>query len=130
MYQLEFLPHLDTCLENYKGQQLEGIQACKKQQYSVVSLMLMQCITLELAGMQSPLMNTSSAQLFARQYGVSAKSIGPALQLIYRGDWNQKSIRKRTEIIDDFETAKSYFLELSEDRAFVLLEKLQQKILQ
>jgi len=129
MYQLEFLPHLDTCAENYAGRQIEGIQACKKQQYSVVSLVLIQCVTMELAGMKNPLLNTATAQLFARQYGVSVKSVGPALQLILRGDWNRKSIRKQTEIIDDFETAKSYFLELSDDRAIQLLEKLQQKVL-
>ena len=82
LYHIEFLPHLDTCVEDYKGSQLEGIQECKKQQYSVVSLMLIQHILMEMAGLERPLMNTSTAQLLARQYGVSAKSIGPALQLI------------------------------------------------
>ena len=32
LYHIEFLPHLDTCVEVYKGSQLEGIQECKKQQ--------------------------------------------------------------------------------------------------
>ena len=128
-YHIEFLPHLDTCMENYKGQQLEGIQQCKKEQYSVVSLMLIQHVLMELEGIKTPLINTSSAQLFARQYGVSVKSISPALQLILKGDWNRKSIRKQTEIIDDFDTAKAYFRKLADNKAICMLEKLQQKIL-
>jgi len=129
-YHIEFLPHLDTCVEAYKGSQLEGVRECKKQQYSVVSLMLIQHILMEMAGLERPLINTASARLLARQYGVSVKSISPALQLILQGDWNRKSIRKRTEILDDFETAKDHFRQLSETRAIQLLEKLQSKILQ
>ncbi len=129
-YQSEFLPHLDTCVEVYKGSQLEGIQECKKQQYSVVSLILIHHVLTEMAGLEKPLINTASAQLLARQYGVSVKSISPALQLILQGDWNRKSVRKRTEIIDDFETAKEHFRQLSEVGAIQRLEKLQNKILQ
>jgi hypothetical protein len=129
-YHIEFLPRLDTCVEVYKGSQLEGIQECKKQQYSVVSLMLIHHVLTEMAGLEKPLINTASAQLLARQYGVSVKSISPALQLILQGDWNRKSTRKRTEILDDFETAKEHFRQLSETRAVQLLEKLQNRILQ
>lgn len=91
--------------------------------------MLIQHITMELAGMQNPLLNTATAQLFARQYGVSIKSISSGIAAYFAGRLNRKSIRKQTEIIDDFETAKSYFLELSEDRAIQLLEKLRLKVL-
>jgi len=129
-YHIEFLPYLDTYVEANKRSQFEGIQECKKQQYSVVSLMLIQHILMEMAGLERPLINTASAQLLAKQYGVSVKSISPALQLILQGDWNRKSIRKRTEILDDFETAKEHFRQLSETRAIHILEKLQNKILQ
>ena len=129
-YQSEFLPQLDTCVEIYNGSQLEGIQECKRQQYSVVSLMLIQHVLTEMAGLERPLINTASAQLLARQYGVSVKSISPALQLILQDEWNRKSIRKRTEILDDIETAREHFRQLSEPRAIQLLEKLQTKILQ
>jgi hypothetical protein len=129
-YQLDFLPQLDNCIENHKRIQLNGIPRCKKEQYSVVSLMLIQCVLMEMAGIAAPLINTASAQLLARQYGVSVKSISPALKLILRGNWDHKSIRKHTEITDDFETAKEYFKELGESQAIKILEKLQNKILQ
>jgi hypothetical protein len=129
MFQLDFLPQLDSCIENYKGQQLEGIQQCKKEQYSVVSLMLIQYVLMDMAGLEMPLINTASAKLLAQQYGVSVKSIGPALKLVLRSEWDRKSIRKQTEITDDFETAKEYFRKLEEKRAIEILEKLQIKIL-
>src|SRR5690606_28839078 len=49
-YHAEFLPHLDSCIEAYKGQQLEGIQQCKKEQYSVVTLILIEHVQRQMAG--------------------------------------------------------------------------------
>lgn len=130
VYHFEFLPHLDDCVENFRQQQLEGIQQCKKQQYSVLSLMLIQQVLQDLSGIKLTPLSTAGAKLLARQYGVSVKSILPVQQLICRADWDRKSVRKRTEITDDFETARDYFRQLEEPRGIVLLDKLQQKILQ
>ena len=130
LYHMEFLPHLDNCIEAYKGKQLEGIQECKKQQYSVVTLMLIQHIFYQLSGMSPVLINKDQVQILGRQYGVSVKSVGTALQLILRGDWDRKSIRKRTEILDDFEAAKEHFRQLSCDKAVLLLDQLEERILQ
>lgn len=121
-YQLEFLPHLETAIEVYKGQQLEGIQQCKKQQYSVVTLMLIQHVYQELAGLDPFLINTNTSQQLAKQYGISIKSIMPALLLIQRGDWNKSSIRKRTETLDDFEAAKDHFQQINCEKAITILE--------
>jgi hypothetical protein len=129
-FHIEFLPQLDNCIENYKGKQLEGIQECKKQQHSVIALMLIQQISHQLAGLEPLNNNTANVQLLARQYGISIKSVGSALNLISRGDWDRKSIRKRTEILDDFDSAKEHFKQLSAEKAIILLDQLQQKILQ
>ncbi|HEY4937137.1 MAG TPA: hypothetical protein VII44_11180 [Puia sp.] len=129
-FHIEFLPLLDNCMENYKGKQLEGIQECKRQQHSVIALMLIQHVGHQLAGFDPLINNTANAQLLARQYGISIKSVGSALNLILRGDWDRKSIRKRTEILDDFDSAKEHFKQLSAEKAIILLDQLQQKILQ
>lgn len=129
-YHLEFLPHLDNCVESYRAQKVEGIQQCKKEQYSVVTLMLIQQTYQQLAGMGPGLIDTSIAKFLARQYGVSVKSIAPALQLIVRGNWDRKSVRKRTQILNDFEDAREYFRQLSCDGAIDLLDRLRHKILQ
>lgn len=128
-YHLEFLPHLDNCVESYRVQIVEGIQQCKKEQYSVVTLMLLQHTYQQIAGIETGLINTHYAKLMARQYGVSVKSVTPALQLILRGEWDRKSIRKRTEIMDDFDDARAHFRQLSCDKAVILLDRLQQKIM-
>ncbi|WP_276500976.1 hypothetical protein [Terrimonas pollutisoli] len=129
-YQLEFLPHLDNCMESFRTKKLEGLQQCKKEQYSVLSLMLIQHAYQHMAGIKNGSIDTNYAKLLTQQYGVSVKSIVPALQITIRGQWNRKSIRKRTEIINDFEDAKDYFMQLSCERAIQLLDQLQQKILQ
>lgn len=130
LYQLEFLPHLDSCIESFNIKKLEGVQRCKKEQYSVLSLMLIQHTYQHMAGIKNGLIDTTYAKLVAQQYGVSIKSIVPALQTTIRGQWDRKSIRKRTEITNDFENAKNYFMQLSCDKAIQLLDRLQQKILQ
>jgi hypothetical protein len=129
-FHIEFLPQLDNCMENYKGKQLEVIQECKKEQHSVITIMLIQHVGHLLAGLDPIINNTANAQLLARQNGISIKSVGSALNLIMRGDWDRKSIRKRTEILDDFESAKEHFKQLSAAKAIIILDQLQQKILQ
>jgi hypothetical protein len=130
LYQIEFLPHLDNYIESYKSKHLEGIQECKKQQYSVITLMLIQHIHNQLSGLNPILMNKDHVPVLARQYGVSVKSVDTALQLIIRNQWNRQSTRKRTEILDDFETAREYFRQFSSDKAISMLDLLQERILQ
>jgi hypothetical protein len=95
-YQLEFLPHLDNCVESFHAKKLESIQQCKKEQYSVFTLVLIQYCYQEMAGINNNPINNQYAILLARQYGVSAKSILPSLQAVILGQWDRKSIRKRT----------------------------------
>jgi len=125
----EFLTQLDNCIECYKGKQLEGIQECKKQQHSVITLMLIQHIFQQLAALDPLINNSVTVKILARQYGISVKSVDSALNLILKRDWDRNSVRKRTEILNDFEAAKEHFRQLSSDKAITLLEQLQQKIL-
>lgn len=129
IYHLEFMPHLEAAIEIYKGNQVEGIQQCKKQQYSVVTLMLIQHVYQELSGLDPVLINAAISQLLGKQYGISVKSIMPALLLIQRGDWNKTSNRKRTETLDDFEAARNYFQNLNCEKAVAVLERLQHKVI-
>lgn len=129
-YQLEFLPQLDNCIESYASKKLDGIQQCKKQQYSVMTLMLVQFAYNQMAGIEIAAFNKEMVTLLSKQYGVSIKSIDNTQQLIVLGKWDRKSVRKRTEILDDFEDVKNYFNQLSCDKAIAIIECLQQKLLQ
>ncbi len=128
LYHLDFLPHLDSYMESFNNKKLEGIQKCKKDQYSVLTLMLIQYVYQQMMGFEFQI-KTENIQLLARQYGVSEKSIGTSMLLILRCEWDRKSVRKRTEIINDFEVAKNYLRELSFKKGVLLLYQLEQKIL-
>ncbi len=129
LYQLEFLPKLDNCMENYANKKLDGIQQCKKEQYSVMTLMLIQFAYCQLMGINQPELCKENYLLLSRQYGVSVKSIDNVLQLIVLGKWDRKSIRKRTEILNGFEDAINYFNKVSCNKAIPILNLLQQKLL-
>ncbi len=129
-YHNDFLPQLENWIENHKGLETEGIQACKKQQHSVVALMLIEITIQQLAGMTAMINSTSTGLILARKYGISSKSVNSALNLILRGTWDRKSVRKRTEILDDFESAKEHFKLLAVEKAILLLDRRQQKLLQ
>lgn len=111
-YYDSFLPMLDNSMELYQGLQLQGIHQCKKEQYSVLTLMLIEYTERKIAALPDLPMNKETVQLLAKKYGVSVKSIEKALQVIVLGKWDKKSLRKRTEIEDDFDTAEEYFKEL------------------
>lgn len=128
LYHLDFLPHLDSCMECFNTKKLESIQKCKKDQYSVLTLMLIQYVYHHMMGLEFQ-GNTESIQLIARQYGVSEKSVGTSILLILKSEWDRKSIRKRTEISNHFEVAKKYLWEFSLKKGVILLDQLEQKIL-
>lgn len=107
-YYDQFLPGLDNGMVAYQGQHLQGLQQCKKEQYSVLTLMLIEYAERKAADLPELSMNKETVQLLARKYGVSVKSIEKNLQILILKQWERKSIRKRTEIEDDFEAAKDY----------------------
>lgn len=129
LYQLDFLPHLESCVESFRGQQLEGVQKCKKEQYPVLTLMLIHHCYQQMAGMEGGLIKDSYTEILMKQYGVSQKMIDTTLRIVILGQWDRNKERKRTEITDAFEQAKGYFYELSSNKAILLLNRLQQKVL-
>src|SRR5207249_7546995 len=70
-----YLPLLDSYLENYSGKQFEGIQRCKKEQYSVMGLMLIQYIFHQLSGLEGSMLTEKHTNILTKQYGVSQKMI-------------------------------------------------------
>src|SRR6266498_1172282 len=124
-----YLPLLENCAESFTGKQLEGIQKCKREQYSVMSLMLIQHILQQLAGIHNLSVSEQHTNILMKQYGVSQKMIDTTLRTILFNNWDNKKERKRTEIIEAFDEAKNYFDTFHAGNAIQLLEKLQQKML-
>jgi hypothetical protein len=128
-YFLEFLPQLDNLMASSAGRQLEGLQKCKKAQYSVTTLMLIQTTLHHLGGKTAVLLTETHTKALSAQYGVSVRMIHNALHLIYLGKWDMQSERKRTEVRDAFEDAIAYFQTFAMTASIHHLKALQQKVL-
>jgi len=128
-FQSTYLPLLDSYLETYSGKHLEGIQKCKKEQYPVMTLMLIQYCYHRLAGADGSLLMDPNPRLLMKQYGVSQKMIDSTLRTIVLNNWDQSKLRKRTEITESFEEAISYFQSFGLEKAVQLLITLHQKIM-
>jgi len=127
-YYNNFLPRLDNCVAAYHNDHLQGIQQCKKEQFSVLTLMMIEYAERKMAGLPDLLINKETVQPLSKKYGVSVKSIENSLQIIILAQWNRKSLRKRTEIQDDFETAEAYFMDLKFGKALCELNLLYKKV--
>lgn len=124
-----FLPMLDSCLENYSGKQLEGIQKCKKEQYPVMTLMLIQYCYFKLAEARGSLLMDPFPGLLMKQYGVSQKMIDSTLRTIVLNNWDRAKPRKRTEVSEAFDEAIDYFQSFGLEKAVQILISLQRKVM-
>lgn len=128
-FQSTYMPLLDSYLEAYSGKHLEGIQKCKKEQYPVMTLMLIQYCYHKLIGTEGSLLMEPHPRLLMKQYGVSQKMIDSTLRTIVLNNWDQGKLRKRTEITEAFEEAIAYFQSFGSEKAVQLLITLHQKIM-
>lgn len=128
-YHLEFLPQLDSCMDSYNSNKPDSIPKCKKQQYHVLTVMLIQYCYQQMAGIKTGSINTHSTKLLMKLYGVSQRGIDTSLRIIILGQWDRNQERLRTEITNDFEQAKDYFNEQSCHEAIAILNRLHQKVL-
>ncbi len=85
-----YLPLLENCAESFTGKQLEGIQKCKREQYSVMSLMLIQHILQQLAGIHNLSVSEQHTNILMKQYGVSQKMIDTTLRTIHLKNYSKK----------------------------------------
>jgi hypothetical protein len=129
VYYLDFLPQLENCMEECRQDHLDGIQKCKKEQYPVLTLILIEQVSGELMAYSQDAISENYLQLLSRKFGVSRKMVESVLRITKLRQWDRKKIRKRTEIIDAFALAKDYFRQLSQPKAIIILESLEQKIL-
>jgi hypothetical protein len=128
-FYFDFLPRLESEIDHLTNQHSQGIQKCKKEQYSVLTLMLIQHVYQQLAQIKTQGIAEPYMKLMVNQYGISQKSIDASLRIIILKQWDRSKERKRTEITDAFNDAKSYFSSLELFAGTDILEQLQLKIL-
>lgn len=128
-YYIEFIPLLENCLEEYRQQYLDGIQKCKKEQYPVLTLLLIEHVSEELMDCPQATISDLYINLLSRKYGVSRKMVDSVLRIVKHRQWDRKKIRKRTEIMEAFAMATDHFDQQGNRKATRILELLEQKIL-
>jgi hypothetical protein len=124
-----YLPLLDSYIEEVTGKQLESIQKCKKQQYSVKAIVLIHHALQRLAGLKDNGLDNVYVNLLTKQYGISKQMIENAYKELFLGKWDGKPGRKYTEMVQSFEEAEDYFLQLGAGQAFPVLDSLREKVL-
>jgi hypothetical protein len=128
IFYIEFLPKLDSYCEHFSGKQLEGMQKCKKQQYSVLGLILIQFVVHRIAGIATPSLSAKENTTLIKLYGVSNKMIEASLKTVIQNDWDKVKERKRTEIQEAFAEAHDYFEIFTSKKATSYLHELEQKV--
>lgn len=124
-----YLPFLDSCIENYTGKQLESIQKCKKQQFSVKALLLIQYSLQKMAGLSDRGLDETFSALLVRQYGISKQMIETAYKELFLGKWDGRAGRKYTEMVQSFDEAEEYFRLLGAEAALPVLAELRTRVL-
>lgn len=128
-YHMEFLPQLDNCVEQFRQQQLEGIQKCKKEQYPVLTLLLIEHVNDQLIDCPQHDITDHYMRLLSQKFGVSKKMVESVLRIVKHCQWDRKKIRKRTEITEGFVLARDHFIVLNNKKAIKMLELLERRIL-
>lgn len=128
-FSASYLPFLDSYIENYTGKQLESIQKCKKQQFSVKTLLLIQYSLQNMAGLSDRGLDETYTGLLTKQYRVSKQMIETAYKELFLGKWDGRTGRKYTEMVQSFDEAEDYFRLLGAERTFPVLAELQARVL-
>lgn len=128
VFHFDFLPSIDNYIEYQKNELLSGVQKCKKEQYPVLTLLLIQIVYEKMVGIPTPGIQENYIQLLVKQYGISSKSVDAGLRIILFKQWDRSRERKRTEINDAFEKAKTHFQLLQITAAVSILDQLQLKL--
>ncbi len=123
-----FLPRLVTVKEVYDNQQTGLVEKCRKAQLSNFALTLVFYAIDKTTNLNSLRCDDSSAKLLAKLYGVDTGSLKKNLALIFSKGKNF-SVRKSTEMQNQFEEAVNFLEDINFTKAVQSLESLKQKLL-
>ncbi|MES1221227.1 MAG: hypothetical protein ABUT20_37345 [Bacteroidota bacterium] len=123
-----FLPHLETIKESYDQKSSEQLEKCRKAQLSNFALTLIFYALDKSCGSNSLQCNDQSAKLMATLYGVDPGSLKKNLAIIF-GKNKNLSIRKSTELSNQFEEAFNFLGQLNCIEGIQLLKILEKRLL-
>jgi hypothetical protein len=125
-----YLPRLETIKEIYERKELETLEICRRAQLSNQALCLIYFVLDQTSGINVIQPNDHFAGILAKLYGVDRGSLKANLELILGGSYKRSNLteRKRTEILNRFNEAKSFLQEINFNSGIQILEKLEIKL--
>jgi hypothetical protein len=120
----EFLPKLETVVEEYEGKQYEELEKCRQAQYSNLALVLIFYVWNKVGNVNALNSSDQLARLLMKVYGVDNGSLKKNLELITRKPRDLSS-RKLKEIEKGFEEAFSFFEALNFEKGIAILKILE-----
>jgi len=123
-FNTEFLPKLETIVEEYEGRQYEDLEKCRQAQYSNLALILIFYVWNKVGNVNALNSSDQLARLLMKMYGVDNGSLKKNLELIISKPKDLSS-RKLKEIEKGFEEAFTFFEALPFEKGIVTLKELE-----
>lgn len=121
-----FLPHLETVKEEYERKFIKHQEKCRQAQLSNFALTLIYYVYDRTSGINMLQCNDKFAALQMKLFGVDQGSLKKNLKLIL-GKKKELDPRKKTEILNRFAEAISYFEEMEFPKGVQILYELREK---
>jgi len=126
-FNTEFLPKLETVVEEYEGRQYEDLEKCRQAQYSNLALILIFYVWNKVGNVNALNSSDQLARLLMKMYGVDNGSLKKNLELIISKP-KDLSLRKLKEIEKGFEEAFSFFEILHFEQGVITLKALEARL--
>jgi hypothetical protein len=123
-FSTEFLPKLETVVDEYEGRQFEDLEKCRQAQYSNLALILIFYVWNKVGNVNALNSSDQLSRLLMKVYGVDNGSLKKNLELIISRP-KDLSTRKLKEIQKGFEEAFSYFETLQFEKGVSALRELE-----
>jgi hypothetical protein len=125
-----YLPRLETVKEIYDRKEVENLEKCRRTQLSNQALCLIFYVLDQTSGINALQPNDQFAGILTKLYGVDRGSLKANLELILGSSYKRSNLteRKRTEILNRFNEAKSFLQEINFNSGIQILEKLEIKL--
>ncbi|MGN7824754.1 hypothetical protein ACTJJB_31815 [Chitinophaga sp. 22536] len=128
LFYFDFLPKLDTIMENYEGKRLQHLKKCQQAQMSNFAATVVYYALAKASGVQITGANRQYGELLMQLFGKDPDDMYKALKLI-TCKVSKLSPHKQTEIGKSLEEARNFFEAIGFSSGIKVMEQLDSKLM-
>lgn len=128
LFYFDFLPKLDTIIENYEGKQLKHLKKCQQAQMSNFAAAVVYYAFAKTGGFNIPPINHQYGELLMNLFGKDPDSMQEALKLIIC-EVPSLTLHRQTEIGKSLEEARRFFEAIEFPQAIKIVDQLDLKFM-